>query len=101
MFAFSLSLVLYEIPVKGWLEETVQAVVSGIVNSIVKAHYHLEKGRVTFNTHELLDTNINRSPSAYSANPPKERAQYTHNVDKDMSLLGFHTHDRDLGLINW
>ncbi|KAI8341054.1 Neutral/alkaline nonlysosomal ceramidase [Chlamydoabsidia padenii] len=92
---------LYELPVKGWLEETVQAVVSGIVNSIVKAHYHLEKGHVTFLTDDLLDTNINRSPSAYLANPQAERNQYAHNVDKTMSLLGFYTDEKDLGMINW
>jgi neutral ceramidase len=35
----------------------------------------------------LLDANANRSPTAYLANPPEERARYAHNTDKTMSLL--------------
>ncbi|ORZ09921.1 Neutral/alkaline nonlysosomal ceramidase [Absidia repens] len=96
-----LEYVLYEIPVKGWLEETVQAVVSGIVNSIVKAHYHIEEGNITHHSDDLLNTNINRSPAAYNANPQHERDLYTDNVDKEMSLLGFYTDKQDLGLISW
>lgn len=36
---------------------------------------------------ELLEANINRSPTAYLHNPEEERAQYKHNIDKDMTLL--------------
>ncbi|KAI8077818.1 Neutral/alkaline nonlysosomal ceramidase [Halteromyces radiatus] len=92
---------LYEIPVKGWIEETVQPIVSGITKSIVKAHHHLEKGNVTLHSGELFDTNINRSPAAYNLNPQHERNLYTSNVDKTMTLLGFYTEKQDLGLINW
>jgi hypothetical protein len=40
-------------------------------------------------TGELLETNINRSPSAYLNNPAEERAMYKYDVDKNMSLLKF------------
>ncbi len=36
---------------------------------------------------ELLHANANRSPTAYLANPPAERARYAHDTDKTMSLL--------------
>ena len=42
-------------------------------------------GQVT--SGELLHANANRSPTAYLANPPEERARYAHSTDKTMSLL--------------
>ena len=33
--------------------------------------------------------NVNRSPSAYLANPAEERARYEFDVDKEMTLLRF------------
>ncbi|ORX56424.1 Neutral/alkaline nonlysosomal ceramidase [Hesseltinella vesiculosa] len=92
---------LYEIPVKGWLEESVQPIVSGIVKAIGHAHDHLQPGELVHHAGELLDTNINRSPAAYLLNPQSEREQYPYDVDKTMSLLGFHTEKEDLGLISW
>ena len=50
----------------------------------------------------MLDTNINRSPSAYLNNPPEERAAFSHNVDKDMTLLKFSSADgTPVGALNW
>ena len=45
---------------------------------------------------------MSRSPSAYLNNPPKERARYKYDVDKDMTLLKFV--DAEWGLVgsfNW
>ncbi|CDS09532.1 hypothetical protein LRAMOSA10892 [Lichtheimia ramosa] len=97
---------LFQISVKGWLEETTQPMVDGIVRAIVQAHNNMRRGTLTTNTGELLDANINRSPKAYLLNPEQERAQYNHNVDKDMTLLGFHDDNDDgsnspMGFINW
>lgn len=36
---------------------------------------------------ELLEANINRSPTAYLENPADERAKYKHDIDKNMTLL--------------
>ncbi|KAI9468209.1 Neutral/alkaline nonlysosomal ceramidase [Zychaea mexicana] len=75
--------------------------IDGIVQAIVQAHERLEAGHITLNSGELLDTNINRSPKAYLLNPPEERAQYKYDVDKTMTLLGFHTRHKDIGFVNW
>ncbi|KAI9311080.1 Neutral/alkaline nonlysosomal ceramidase [Dichotomocladium elegans] len=101
-----LQYVLFQISVKGWIEETTQPMVDGIVRAIVKAHESLvPESILTLNKGELLDANINRSPSAYLLNPPEERAKYKHDVDKDMTLLGFlvgNGHKKTpLGFINW
>ena len=54
------------------------------------------------NVGELLDTNINRSPSAYDNNPAEERAQYAYNCDKDMSVVKIvGTDGENRGLISW
>lgn len=79
--------------------------VDGIVRAIVQAHNNLERGSLTTNVGELLDANINRSPKAYLLNPEEERAHYNYDVDKDMTLLGFHADDdgsnSPMGFINW
>ena len=98
---FLYSVALFEIAVKGWIEETTQPMIDGIVRAIVQAHERLETGYVTLNSDELLDTNINRSPKAYLLNPYEERAQYQYDVDKTMTLLGFHTDHKDVGFANW
>ncbi|CAO3612620.1 unnamed protein product [Cunninghamella blakesleeana] len=92
---------LYEIPVKGFIKETVKVLVTGIVRAIQRAHNNLEKGTLTLNSGELLNTNINCSPAAYLLN--KDANQYAYDVDKTMSVLGFHSieKDYDLGLISW
>jgi neutral ceramidase len=44
-------------------------------------------GRLQLVSGELLDANINRSPTAYLANPAAERARFAHDTDKTMTLL--------------
>ena len=44
-------------------------------------------GTLEANSGELLGANINRSPTAYLANPAEERAAYEHDVDKIMVML--------------
>ncbi|CAI0382247.1 unnamed protein product [Linum tenue] len=43
----------------------------------------------TLSSGDVENAGINRSPSAYLANPPEERARYESNVDKEMTLLKF------------
>ncbi|KAI8138889.1 Neutral/alkaline nonlysosomal ceramidase [Fennellomyces sp. T-0311] len=92
---------LFEISVKGWIEETTRPMIDGIVRAIVQAHERLQDGYITLNEGELLDTNINRSPAAYLLNPSEERALYKYDVDKTMTLLGFHAGHKELGFVNW
>lgn len=60
------------------------------------------KGHIYFNEGDILDANINRSPSAYIANPPEEQKRYTSNVDKGMQILKFVSQDgKPLGIFTW
>ncbi|KAJ9285607.1 hypothetical protein DTO021C3_6861 [Paecilomyces variotii] len=78
-----------QIPSKGFNKESYQALVDGALLSIQRAHESLTTGRLSFGSIDLEDSNINRSPYSYLANPEEERARYSANVDKTMTLLRF------------
>lgn len=64
---------LYIITQKGFIKESLAAIVSGIVKSIVKAHDQVVPGHIFYHQGLILDASINRSPAAYLANPLDER----------------------------
>ena len=57
------------------------------LQAIKRAHEDVKPGLLQVNAGELLNASANRSPTAYLANPPGERARYQHNTDKTMTLL--------------
>ncbi|KAL6304955.1 Neutral/alkaline nonlysosomal ceramidase [Sparassis latifolia] len=73
----------------GYVKQTADAIVSGTVLAVERAHANLSPGKLSFGNTTILNANINRSPSAYLANPAEERARYQHDIDKDMTLLRF------------
>ncbi|XP_005100690.1 neutral ceramidase isoform X1 [Aplysia californica] len=93
---------LFDITALGFNHQTFEALVDGIVVSIVKAHDSMQPADLYVNKGELLESNINRSPTAYLNNPEAERAKYTHNVDKDMVVLKIVSSSGvDIGMISW
>ena len=58
----------------GFVNQTLEAIVSGIVESVKIAHENVKPGQLFINNGTLLDASINRSPSAYLNNPEEERA---------------------------
>lgn len=94
--------VLFQITSWGYVEETLTAMVSGIVDSIRVAHDSIQPGYILLNKGELVGSNINRSPTAYENNPVEERAQYKYNVDTEMVMLKFMGQNNNgIGMINW
>ncbi|KAG8791726.1 hypothetical protein FRC12_008258 [Ceratobasidium sp. 428] len=73
----------------GFVKQTYDAIVNGTVLAVQRAHDSLELGTLSLGNTTVLDTNINRSPFAYDANPAEERARYQYNQDKDLHLLKF------------
>ncbi|KZT04002.1 Neutral/alkaline nonlysosomal ceramidase [Laetiporus sulphureus 93-53] len=73
----------------GYVKQTADAIVQGTVRAVEFAHASMAPGKLSLGNTTILDANINRSPSAYLANPPQERARYEWNVDKEMTLLRF------------
>lgn len=73
----------------GYVKQTADAIVAGTVRAVQRAHSSLAPGSLKLGNATVLDANINRSPTAYLANPAEERAKYSYDVDKDMTVLRF------------
>lgn len=93
---------LFDLTILGFVRETYTAYIVGIYKSIVIAHNKLTEARLLYGEAELLDANINRSPSSYLRNPPEERARYKYDTDKTLSQIRFVSpENKILGVINW
>lgn len=58
----------------GFVGQTLDVIVDGIVESVKMAHENMRPGHLFINMGTLLDASVNRSPSAYLNNPEAERA---------------------------
>uniref|UniRef100_T1INU5 Neutral ceramidase n=1 Tax=Strigamia maritima TaxID=126957 RepID=T1INU5_STRMM len=93
---------LYLITSLGFVKETHNALVRGIVRSIVRAHESVQPGKIGWAKGHLTDASINRSPKAYEQNPESERKRYARNVDTEMLVLKFEdSRGKPLGVVNW
>ena len=96
---------LYGITAYGYIHDSAELMIVGIYESIVRAHESQAPGHIYSAVGKLLDANINRSPSAYLANPSSEREFYAEDgdTDKKMTLLKLVDSSSGLerGLINW
>jgi neutral ceramidase len=82
---------LYDITTLGFQRESLEVVAHGIAEAVARAHTNLRSASIRLASGDLNapQTNINRSPSAYLANPKAERDRYAFNVDKRFTLLRF------------
>ncbi|KAG9244832.1 Neutral/alkaline nonlysosomal ceramidase [Calycina marina] len=80
-----------------------QAIVTGVVLSIQRAHESLALGTLSFAETNINDVNINRSGFAYLANPAAKRAQYEYDTDKAITMLRFkrNSDGLNLGVLAW
>lgn len=73
----------------GYVKQTADAIIAGTVLAVQRAHASLAPGKLSLGNTTILNANINRSPTAYLANPAEERARYQYDQDKEMTLLRF------------
>ena len=73
----------------GYVKQTADAIIAGTVLAVTRAHNSLAPGKLSVGNTTILNANINRSPTAYLANPAAERARYQYDQDKDMTVLRF------------
>ncbi|TVY80554.1 Neutral ceramidase [Lachnellula suecica] len=87
----------------GFDKQSYQAIVDGAVLSIQRAHESLSPGTLSYADTTVADANINRSLWAYLANPAAERAQYTDDTDKTITMLRFQRASDGLntGILAW
>ena len=58
--------------------------------AVVAAHNNLAPAELSLAWGPLANASINRSPSAYLANPEPERTMYDANVEQRMDVLRIH-----------
>ncbi|KAF7302949.1 Neutral ceramidase [Mycena kentingensis (nom. inval.)] len=76
----------------GFVKQSYDAIVTGVVLAVDRAHASLKTGTLSFANTTVVGGNRNRSPTAYLANPAAERALYTNqggDQDTTMTLLSF------------
>ncbi|KAJ9638108.1 hypothetical protein H2204_004419 [Knufia peltigerae] len=98
-----LNYLLPQITSKGFDKSSYNAIVTGSVLAIERAHRNLVPGHLSLGQIRLEHANINRSPYAYLQNPKNERAGYTDDVDKNMTLLKFEraSDGQAMGVLSW
>ena len=90
----------YDNTLAGYSSQNFNAVVSGIVNSIARAHNNLAPGSVDLVQGELLGATKNRSLPGYNQNP--DRVHFEHDTNKTMTVLRLSRDNGDeIGMINW
>lgn len=82
-------------------EQYFEAVVAGVTRAVEAAHQNLGPGRILLGEAEVVDAGVNRSAVAYDQNPEAERAQYSNDTDKEMTLLKFVMEDDSIGVLTW
>ncbi|KXZ50831.1 hypothetical protein GPECTOR_15g517 [Gonium pectorale] len=82
-----LQYLLYDITSLGFVRATFDAMVEGVLAAVRQAHSSLRPASLSLATGELRGASINRSPTAYLANPQEERDLYEADVDTRMALL--------------
>jgi neutral ceramidase len=93
---------LYSLTTLGFSSQNFDAVVDGIVQSIVRADKNLAPGNIHIADGDLLNTSINASPEAYQQNPPAERGLTPYDTNKQMTQIRLtQEHNHEIGLINW
>lgn len=87
----------------GFSKQSYQAIVDGAVLSIKRAHESLTTGYLSYGAINITDANLSRSPSAYLANPAEERALYSTDVDKTLTMLRFQraSDSKNMGVLTW
>ncbi|KAF3920406.1 hypothetical protein ABW20_dc0103595 [Dactylellina cionopaga] len=92
-----------QITSKGFDKQSYQAIVDGTLLSIKRAHESLGEGFLTAGSSELENAAVNRSPYAYLANSAQERARYTSDVDRTLSMLRFTraSDNKHIGVLTW
>ena len=86
----------------GWVPSTIDAMVNGTANAILRAHRALAPADVRLGVGTVPNASISRSPTAYLFNPAAERALYPEgDTDNTMVQLTVRTAGTTSAVLNW
>ncbi|PJZ44530.1 neutral/alkaline non-lysosomal ceramidase N-terminal domain-containing protein [Leptospira brenneri] len=86
---------------KEFYSESYAVLRDGIFESIKEAYLKMKPAELTVGKAFVGEAGINRSLSAYLANPENERKQYSDNIDREMLQLTVSVAGSPIGLVNW
>ncbi|GAA1351214.1 neutral/alkaline non-lysosomal ceramidase N-terminal domain-containing protein [Falsarthrobacter nasiphocae] len=92
---------LYNVTTNGYHPKSYNAVVGGIVESIVRADRDLAPGEVTFSRSELRGASVNRSREAFEKNRADLKRRLPNGVDPSSVTMRFEREGRTDALLNW
>lgn len=81
--------------------EYYNVIVNGIVQSVKEAYSKKEPAQLLIGSTDVEAAGVNRSATAYDANPKEERDKYSSNVDKKMIQIVVNTKNGTIGFVNW
>ncbi|CAK7225086.1 hypothetical protein SBRCBS47491_005772 [Sporothrix bragantina] len=87
----------------GFSQQSYQAIVTGALLSIQRAHESLTEGYLDIGTTNITDGNLSRSLYAYMANPAAERAEYGTSTDTIMTMVRLQRASdlKNIGVLSW
>ena len=94
---------LYQVTSLGHIEEVLETMTNGVVDSILKARNNRIKQEVHFGIGRVYNASINRSPSSYLMNPSHLLDYYESegNTDTNLTMLIFGTETKLTAQFNW
>jgi neutral ceramidase len=92
---------LYNLTTLGYHEKTFDAITSGMLESVERAHADHAPSALRLTHGELHDANVNRSREAFENNPESDKAFFPEGRDPQTSLLRIERDGRPVGAINW
>ncbi|EMY70895.1 neutral/alkaline non-lysosomal ceramidase N-terminal domain-containing protein [Leptospira vanthielii] len=86
---------------KDFYSESYAVLRDGIFESIKDAYLKMKPAELTVGKTMVSEAGVNRSLSAYLANPESERKTYSDNIDREMLQLTVSVAGVPVGFVNW
>jgi len=91
----------YNMAAKGFRQNSFDAEVAGITESIERAHANIASAELYLGKSELWNASVNRSPSAFALNPQEDKDYFPHGIDPRVIVLRIIQSGKDVGAITW
>lgn len=90
-----------DLTTSGFRPVTFEANVSGIVESIVRAHEDVQPSEITLAKANVTNASVNRSRSSWERNPQEDKDVFPDGIDPSSTTLHVIRGGKTVGFINW